>query len=249
MANLLFFFDTNEEFFVTCVLIYGMDFNYCYAPVMKRLFNLLILTSISFCAWCQTSIFGSPQVDIETMYRFVSARNPDFVRDVAETFYTVGERYGIRGDIALCQAIIETGWFRFDNGTAVKPDSHNYCGLGVRKRGDKGCKFDSVEEGITAMIQHLYAYACNDKLPKGEKIVDPRFSYVKRGCAPSWESLAGRWAMNPRYGKSILRIYESMLNHEPVDKTIELIEVLIPDDILLSAENEDDSPENSQYFD
>ena len=129
MANLLFFFDTNEEFFVTCVLIYGMDFNYCYAPVMKRLFNLLILTSISFCV--------TPK--------------PDFDRDVAETFYTVGERYGIRGDIALCQAIIETGWFRFDNGTAVKPDSHNYCGLGVRKRGDKGCKFDSVEEGITAM--------------------------------------------------------------------------------------------------
>lgn len=226
-----------------------MDFNYCYDTAMKRLFNLLILISISISAWCQTSIFGTQKVDIEAMYQFVAARNPDFDREVAETFYSVGERYGIRGDIALCQAIIETGWFRFNNGTAVKPDAHNYCGLGVKKRGDKGCKFRSVEEGVTAMIQHLYAYACHDNLPHGEKMIDPRFSFVKRGCAPSWESLAGKWAMNPRYGKNILQIYQSMLRHEPVDKTIEQIEVLIPDDILLSAESDEEAPENNPFFD
>lgn len=226
-----------------------MDFNYCYDTAMKRLFNLLILISISISAWCQTSIFGTQKVDIEAMYQFVAARNPDFDREVAETFYSVGERYGIRGDIALCQAIIETGWFRFNNGTAVKPDAHNYCGLGVKKRGDKGCKFRSVEEGVTAMIQHLYAYACHDNLPHGEKMIDPRFSFVKRGCAPSWESLAGKWAMNPRYGKNILQIYQSMLRHEPIDKTIEQIEVLIPDDILLSAESDEEAPENNPFFD
>ena len=41
-------------------------------------------------------------------------------------------------------------------------------------------------------IQHLYAYGCKDDLPKGETIVDPRFSYVKRGSAKTWEKLNGR---------------------------------------------------------
>lgn len=166
------------------------------------------------------------------MYAYVSRHNSEFSREVAEAFYKIGERYGIRGDIAICQAIIETGWFRFDNGTAVKPEAHNYCGLGVKKRGDKGCAFASVEEGVTAMIQHLYAYACSNKLPNGEKVVDPRFSYVKRGCAPTWEKLAGRWAMNPRYGKNILQLYSNLSLSAKSGKTINLIEVNIPDELF-----------------
>lgn len=212
---------------------------------MKHLLTFIFFLYVSLSGWCKTPIFGNQKVDIETMYQFVASRNPDFDFQVAEAFSRIGEQYGIRGDIALCQAIIETGWFRFDNGTAVSPDSHNYCGLGVSKRGDKGCAFDSVEDGVKAMIQHLYAYASHDKLPKGEKIIDPRFGYVKRGSAKSWEALAGKWAMNPKYGKNILNLYESMLNHTPVDKAIEFIEVEIPDELLTSAEDDDTS---DKYF-
>ena len=78
----------------------------------------------------QNPIFGKAEIDVDYMYEYVCRHNPKFQREVAEAFYNVGERYGIRGDIALCQAIIETGWFRFDNGTAVQPNAHNYCGLG-----------------------------------------------------------------------------------------------------------------------
>lgn len=180
---------------------------------MQRLIIPLLLTLIPLLAPAKTPIFGKAEVEVDHMYDYVCRHNPKFSREVAEAFYSVGERYGIRGDIALCQAIIETGWFRFDNGTAVKPNSHNYCGLGVRKRGDKGCKFRNVEEGVTAMIQHLYAYACSKNLPKGEKVVDPRFSFVKRGSAKTWEKLAGRWAMNPRYGKNILQVYSGLTDH------------------------------------
>ena len=116
---------------------------------------LLSLTLLSACA--STPIRGTQKADPERMYQYVASRNPDFSREVAQAFYEIGELYGIRGDIALCQAIIETGWFRFDNGTAVSPSAHNYCGLGVKRRGDKGCSFKSVREGVTAMIQHLYA--------------------------------------------------------------------------------------------
>lgn len=156
-------------------------------------------------------ILGEPTVDAETMWRFVNKVNPDFPIEIARAYIEVGRRYGIRGDIALCQAVIETGWFRFADGTAVRPEQHNYCGLGVEKRGMTGCSFNSIEEGVTAQLQHLYAYAADTPLPDGEKIVDPRFKLVKRGCAQSWHDLSGRWAMNDRYGTQILSLYQRLL--------------------------------------
>lgn len=156
-------------------------------------------------------ILGEPTVDAETIWRFVNKVNPDFPIEIARAYIEVGRRYGIRGDIALCQAVIETGWFRFADGTAVRPEQHNYCGLGVEKRGMTGCSFSSIEEGVTAQLQHLYAYAADTPLPDGEKIVDPRFKLVKRGCAQSWHDLSGRWAMNDRYGIQILSLYQRLL--------------------------------------
>lgn len=156
-------------------------------------------------------ILGEPTVDAETMWRFVNKVNPDFPIEIARAYIEVGRRYGIRGDVALCQAVIETGWFRFADGTAVRPEQHNYCGLGVEKRGMTGCSFNSIEEGVTAQLQHLYAYAADTPLPDGEKIVDPRFKLVKRGCAQSWHDLSGRWAMNDRYGTQILSLYQRLL--------------------------------------
>lgn len=205
--------------------------------MVKRTFHillpLLMLASIiSDTVSAATPIRGTQQADPERMYQYVASRNPDFSREVAQAFYEIGELYGIRGDIALCQAIIETGWFRFDNGTAVHPSSHNYCGLGVRRRGDKGCRFNSVREGVTAMIQHLYAYSCRDDIPEGESMLDPRFSYVERGCATSWESLSGRWAMNKHYGRNILNIYNKMIDHEVIPLIVQVIEVDIPDHVL-----------------
>ena len=54
--------------------------------------------------------------------------------------------------------------------------------------------------------------------------------------------------MNPKYGKNILSINESILNHKPLDKSIESIDVFIPDDILISAED-DDEMSGQQFFD
>lgn len=180
----------------------------------SRLLSILLFTLLTPLLWGRTPIRGDNSVEAEQMYQFVAAHNPDFDPAVAEAFFTVGQKYGIRGDIALCQAIIETGWFRFDNGTAVTPDRHNYCGLGVSRRGDVGCSFETVEQGVTAMIQHLYAYSCRKPLPKGEELIDPRFRYVERGSAQTWEALAGRWAANLNYGQKILSIYNKMLIHK-----------------------------------
>lgn len=161
------------------------------------------------------SILGDPVASVQQMYEFVLTRNSEFPREIAEAFYEVGRRYGVRGDVALCQSIIETGWFMFSGGTAVTPDQHNYCGLGVTKLGLKGHSFQSVAEGVTAQIQHLYAYATKAPLPKGECMVDPRFKLVQRGVAPTWNGLNGRWAANKRYAASIMNIYRQMLEFSP----------------------------------
>lgn len=163
----------------------------------------------------QTPIQGLPQVDAETMTRFVARHNPSFDPSLARMFIDIGRRYGIRGDVALCQAILETGWFRFADGTAVCPSQYNYCGLGVTRGGMKGAAFESMEQGVTAMMQHLFAYCTTAPLPDDDLLVDPRFSLVARGSATTWEDLSGRWAANPEYGSRILKIYRNLLDSVP----------------------------------
>lgn len=175
-----------------------------------RLTLITLLMTLAGVAAGQTPIRGLSSVDAETMTRFIARHNPDFDPRVATAFVSVGERYGIRGDIALCLAIIETGWFKFEGGTAVTPDQHNYCGMGVTRKGHRGCTFESPEAGVTALMQHLFAYCCTDPLPDGEEVLDPRYSLVTRGIAPCWEDLSGRWAMNPNYAANILQVYASL---------------------------------------
>lgn len=177
-------------------------------------------------------IMGETVVSPQRMAEFVRERNPEFCDEIAEAFYRIGSLYGVRGDIALCQSVIETGWFKFGGGTAVTPDQFNYCGLGVTQRGVKGACFDSIEQGVTAQIQHLYAYACCHPLPEGETIIDPRFEMVSRGTAPSWEDLNLRWAMNELYGESILALYQALLSGDTLVQTvgIELPAEFDPDD-------------------
>lgn len=161
----------------------------------------------------ENAIMGEPELTATELYNFVVEKNPDFTPDIAEAFINVGRKYGIRGDIALCQSIIETGWFKYTGGTAVTPDQHNYCGLGVTKMGLKGCAFPTVEQGVTAQIQHLYAYASTAPLPEGEELLDPRFKLVQRGVAPTWQGLSNRWAANSRYATQIITLFNQAKKH------------------------------------
>lgn len=194
--------------------------------MIRTILTLFIIWSVS--AYGATPIMGDPEVPVERMYQFVKSHNDEFPREIAESFHRIGSRYGIRGDIALCQAVLETGWFRFSGGTAVDSRQYNYCGLGVLANGMQGCSFTSMDEGITAQIQHLYAYATKAPLPNDETPVDPRFDHVVRGSAPDWESLSGKWAANNRYGDRILDLYRQMHDfHES-----EVITIGIPDDLF-----------------
>lgn len=157
-------------------------------------------------------IMGKSIATKTDMVDFVKQHNPDFDPDIAEAFLTKCKPYKIRGDVAFCQSIIETGWFKFADGTAVKPEQHNYCGMGVTSLGVTGNSFSSIEVGVEAQMQHLYAYATKDILPSGVYLYDPRFNYVDRGSAPRWVDLEGKWcAQGSDYGKKILDLWKSMV--------------------------------------
>lgn len=170
-----------------------------------------------------TPILGTMRATREQMITFVKAKNPGFkeLEKVVDAFISVGKLYGVAGDMAFCQSIIETGWFKFDKGTAVTPDQHNYCGMGVTSKGMKGNSFDSVKEGVGAQIQHLFAYATTDNLPDGEPVRSPRMKYVTRGVAPHWEDLSNRWAMNAYYGTHIVSMHKQLLATVPVKEPVE----------------------------
>ena len=130
----------------------------------------------------------------------ILSNNATFDVEIAKAFFKLAPKYGIDPMMAIAQSILETGWFKYA-GSVVTADQHNYCGLGVTSTGIKGAAFETIEDGVTAQLQHLFAYGCKDALASGEKVLDPRFSLVTRGIATYWQQLAGRWAC-PGYDKA-----------------------------------------------
>ena len=165
-----------------------------------------------------TKIMGTAIATKEQMQAYIKAANPSVpqaVLDMIPLYLSEGKAEGVRGDIAFAQSCLETGNFGF-SGSAVTLDQNNFCGMGVTSNGMKGNSFDTPQLGIRAQVQHLKAYASTDELANA--CVDPRFSYVTRGCAPyvEWlgiqENPQGKgWAAGAGYGAKILAILEKIV--------------------------------------
>lgn len=162
-------------------------------------------------------IFGEAKATPEQAAALIYLNNPDpqlncSVDELVDLYWTEAGREGVREDIALAQAIVETGFFSFTGD--VKPEQNNYCGLGTTGGGVEGEYFDEPEIGVRAHIQHLLAYTTK-KHPSTD-IVDPRYELahairMERGIVDKWSGLNGTWAMGSQYCEKIMRIYQSML--------------------------------------
>lgn len=170
-------------------------------------------------------IIGKPRASIEQMQVYIKKVNPqvsDSVIKMIPLYITEGAAEYVRGDIAFAQSCLETGNFTF-NGSAVALSQNNFCGMGVTKTGMKGNSFKTPAEGIRAQIQHLQAYACTDRLK--QKCIDPRYTYVNRGCAEYVEHLGihenpkGQgWAAGRNYGQKIINILKGILSIKTSEK-------------------------------
>jgi len=161
----------------------------------------------------ETPIIGEARATAQQLSGFVRSINPDFPLELVHLYLDIGKRYGIRGDIAFAQMLKETNYFRF--GGNVKKEQNNFAGIGAIKDGVSGAFFQTMKEGVTAHIQHLYAYGTTKSLPQGETLVDPRFRLVSRGSALTWEALNGKWAIpGTAYGQDIISIFNKILEFE-----------------------------------
>lgn len=148
------------------------------------------------------NIIGKSECSAAQMAAFLIAQNPNaksWALEYATIYLEEGQAEGVRGDGAWVQSCKETHYYLFDCGTAVTFNQNNFCGLGVLKKGMKGHSFSSPRLGIRAQIQHLKGYVTKEPLKNA--CVDPRYKYISKGCAPTFEELAGKWAV-PGYDTS-----------------------------------------------
>lgn len=162
------------------------------------------------------TIMGAAEATQEQMVHFIEKRNPQpklncSVEDVVRYYYEEAGREGIRPDVALCQALKETGFFAY--GGDVSPKQNNFCGLGATGNREPGLSFATPQLGVRAHIQHLMAYASTE-LPHAS-LVDPRYKLVKEnrpeiyGQVTKWTGLNGVWAVpGTRYGQEILWLWQ-----------------------------------------
>jgi hypothetical protein len=187
-------------------------------------------------------IMGEPDLTVEQMRKFLREINPNAPQGIEEIYLEEGKAEGVRGDIAFCQAIKETDYFRFTG--LAKIEWCNPAGLGVTGQivnGEPvGCKFPDWRTGIRAQIQHLKAYAVKNPTFKNP-LVDPRYEAVKKagyiGTAPLWTDLNGKWAYPGKtYGQSILKLFDRVKSIQ-IDSDSEIIKLLNKDIERLRNEN------------
>jgi hypothetical protein len=151
----------------------------------------------------------------DRLMAFLKKRNgnldPRF-RTIASYYKKHGEAWGVRWDYAFFQMAIETNFlsYRAPNGRMgdVDPKQNNFAGIGTTGGGVPGDSFPDVSTGVLGQIQHLVAYS-------GEMVAEPvaprtrlKQEHILEKSRElnrpvRFSDLAKRWAVDPKYAKSI----------------------------------------------
>lgn len=131
---------------------------------------------------------------------YISEYNPTFITNNPNTGSQVLTRStndGIRTDVLMALALVETSNFTFTNVTSkFNPGAiGNAAGTAIHD-------FGTWDNGWLGTTQHLFAYANATGSPQ-DAIVDPRYSFVSRGSAPLVSDLDGKWSAQNGFGESI----------------------------------------------
>jgi len=166
----------------------------------------------------EITILGEAEVPPGKMAAYIRRRNPEAklncsIEALVGFYYAEAGAEGLRADLALCQAIKETGCFAY--GGDVVAAQNNYCGLGTTGGGVKGHFFATPQEGVRAHVQHLLAYTTTR--PPRQTLVDPRYELLKEkrpeifGQVTTWVGLNGKWAVPGKtYGQDILNMLDAV---------------------------------------
>lgn len=213
----------------TVITTMNLATDYCYAIENT---NVQAIKNI-YAARTQ-NIMGQSDISENSIKNFFNSLNiKDYKLNVSidefiKIAYEEASMEGVRGDIVVAQAFLETGYFKYGDGKGiVQPEDNNFAGIGATGQSNLRNTFKDVREGLRAQVQHLKAYASTS--PLQNSIVDPRFNYVTRGSAKTLEALSGKWAYpgyntknyasleaafedNDTYGQKIYSIIEKASN-------------------------------------
>jgi hypothetical protein len=178
----------------------------------------------------------------DRLMEFLRSRNdrldPRF-KDIAHWYKRHGEAWRVRWDYAFFQMAVETNFLTFSRGDGrrgdVDPRQNNFAGIGTTGGGVPGDRYPDVATGVLAQIQHLVVYS-------GERIerpVAPRTQLkqddILLASAPvaqrrpvTFADLAGRWAVDRRYGASIEWVAENFRRTHCTGRPVEAIAAKAP---------------------
>jgi N-acetylmuramoyl-L-alanine amidase len=218
-----------------------------YGEVHQEIPNLVVIEAVDEVEETKTPIMGKAILSAEQMVTCLLKNNPQpklngmNPLEFCKLYIEEGEIEGVRGDIAFCQSIHETGWFQFKGD--VTEDQMNYAGIGTVGGGVKGYYFNSQRDGIRVQIQHLKAYSSTE--PLKQECIDPRYNLVEpKGKAPTVESLGGLWAVpgydtnqyssfeeaykaKQTYGQMIMSVYDRMASTEVDEDLIKSLQPVV----------------------
>ncbi len=126
------------------------------------------------------------------------------IGDLLALYIAEGDAEGVRGDLALAQAVLETGYFT-NSDTAI----NNFAGIAHYDGTASGAGFRDPVIGVRAQIQLLKKYALGNDAPLTNPDIAPRAG----ASATTWGGLAGTWASATNYRTSLSSVYESMGAH------------------------------------
>lgn len=158
-----------------------------------------------------TSLLSSGRIGRAAWRAALAKYNPDEAAEIVTHYHEMASVYGLNPDIALAQAVLETGWFTDHLWT----ERRNPCGLGITERGVLGKDYGTPQNGIVAHLHHqcCYAYTLATCPVPHVGSPDPRHTFHDGRPALSHlqEPKPGRrWAEEPGYVAKIVTILNAL---------------------------------------
>lgn len=138
-------------------------------------------------------------------------------RNIAQWYRRHGESQRVRWDYAFFQMALETNFLSFRRGNGKRGDVHprqnNFAGLGTTGGGVPGDSYPDASTGVLAQIQHLVVYSgqrlrnpTGHRTRKKQTVILQSVRKIVRRRPVTFADLAGRWAADRQYGRSIQRV-------------------------------------------
>jgi len=157
-------------------------------------------------------IEDSGSMSKSAIVNYIRNKNPAVsvmeVENLIDTYFREAEKEGINQDLAVAQMLYITKYM--DNKELI--NVNNYAGLDPVS--GQAVRFDNMQDGVRAHIQHLKGYSSNiNSSQLKETLTDPRWDMLNdfRGTIKTLDGLSTKWAPNnSEYQKNIENIIYEM---------------------------------------